>query len=285
MNKYYLCTIWKNESRALLEWIAFHRKLNFDQIHIFDNNSSDGSRDDLIALAKSGFIRHSVIDAVDAGKSPQVEAYRLAVSIARMEGFKWILFIDADEFIVPHTVDTIDELIGSITCGDESISAIGFNWKTFGSSGHKIYDERLTMDRFTRCAGGLRSPNNCVKSIVRIDRLNDPHIHIHKITSGKYINDAGQESIFYDNGMTRNGSFAHAQINHYMVKSYEEFVDKRAKGNANRHDASKDKYDRINDEYFKRFDINEEEDFKIARFRTTTLAEINNLKLALVSGE
>lgn len=117
--------------------------------------------------------------------------------------------------------------------------------------------------------------------MVRVDRLVDPHIHIHKISNGRYINDAGEASSQYGNGMTYNGSYAQSQINYYMVKSYEEFKAKRAKGNANKHDNSQDKYDRVNDEYFKNFDINEERDLKIMRFRESTLHEVDYLKSIL----
>lgn len=110
MNQYYLCSIWKNEANALLEWIAFHRKLDFNLIHIFDNNSTDGSREMLAKISTHGIIKHTVFDSVDNQKSPQIEAYRIAAATARSQGFDWLLFIDADEFIVPYTADSIDQL-------------------------------------------------------------------------------------------------------------------------------------------------------------------------------
>lgn len=276
-----LCSIWKNELHAALEWIAYHKLLGFHGIHIFDNNSTDGSRKLLERLAESQEILHTIWDGNWPGSSPQVEAYREAMRRARQEGFDWILFLDADEFIVPYQQSNISDLIGEITKGDEEISAIAINWKTFGSNGHKEYSHDLVIDRFTRCAEGVKSPNNCVKSIVRLDRLVDPHIHLHKIHHGRYVNDAGIDGDFYGNGMSKNPSFTRCQINHYMVKSYGEFRDKKSKGNANRNDADKDKYDRVNEEYFQRFDINDVTDTKIVRFRDGLLKVLGRLQASI----
>ncbi len=275
-----LCSIWKNEFHAALEWIAYHKLLGFHAIHIFDNNSTDGSRELLKRLDDAQEIHHTIWDKDWPGSSPQVEAYREAAQRAREEGFNWILFLDADEFLVPYKESNICDLIETITKSDAEVSAIAFNWKTFGSNGHKEYKHDLVIDRFTRCAEGFKSPNNCVKSIVRVDRLVDPHIHLHKINHGRYVNDAGADGDFYGNGMSKNPSFSHSQVNHYMVKSYGEFHEKKSKGNANRNNTDKDKYDRVNEEYFRRYDINDVPDAKILRFReklSDELARLNNL--------
>jgi hypothetical protein len=273
-----LCSIWKNELHAALEWIAYHKLLGFEEIRIFDNNSTDGSRKLLERIAEAGEISHTIWDGDWPGSSPQVEAYREAARAARADGFDWIIYLDADEFLVPYQESNISDLIQAITKANEDVSAIAINWKTFGSDGQKEYSPDLVIDRFTRCADGFKSPNNCVKSIVRLERLLDPHIHLHKIDQGRYVNDAGIDGDFYGNGMSKNPSFTRCQVNHYMVKSYGEFHEKKSRGNANRNEADKDKYDRVNDEYFRRFDMNDVPDTKILRFRDSLLKELGRLK-------
>ncbi len=282
-NKIVLCTIWRNELKSALEWIAYHLNLGFDEIYIYDNFSDDGSRELLSILHKSGLINHVIWDYKENG-SPQVSAYKHAADQVR-EDADWIIYIDADEFLVPYNHDNVHELLLDVIGNDQNISAITFNWKTFGSNGHSEYIPALVMDRFLMCREGTLSPNNTVKSMVKLKNLVNPHIHIHEISSGRYVNDASEDAIIYGNGMLRNPSFKQAQINHYMVKSKQEFYEKKLKGNANYAEYSPARFDRIDDDYFKRFDINEVKDENILRFKIRTHDRILMLReILLING-
>ena len=48
----------KNEAPFLLEWVAYHKAIGFDEIVICSNPSNDGTEELLAALAGAGEIGH-----------------------------------------------------------------------------------------------------------------------------------------------------------------------------------------------------------------------------------
>jgi hypothetical protein len=65
-----------------------------------------------------------------------------------------------------------------------------------------------------------------------------------------------------------------AWVNHYIVKSRQEFEEKRLRGKATHAVHAPDKYDRTYEGYFLQYDRNEEEDRAIQRFRAPLMAEL-----------
>lgn len=90
----------RNEGVYLLEWIAYQRLLGFDRIVIYTNNNTDGSRDLLQELHRTGVITLIESD-VSSGGNAQTKAYRHAARLLPQAiSAEWCAFIDIDEFIV-----------------------------------------------------------------------------------------------------------------------------------------------------------------------------------------
>ncbi len=264
----------KNEYFYILEWIAYHRLIGFDRIVIYSNDSSDGSVELLNALARCGVISHW-LQSTGTLVSPQHAAYAHAIQTCATE---WIGFLDADEFLVLKEDETVQDFLARF---DEDVSAIAVNWRLFGSSGREIYEPGLVIERFTRATDTDHSVNTHFKSIVRASRVARMAVHNARLKSGDYVNASG-ERIARDNiGRSQGVETRRAQVNHYCVKSREEFAWKRARGFADRVLGNLDKATERNDVFFAFHDRNECEDLSLFSRRGEVAREIDRLVEAL----
>lgn len=269
-----LCAIMRNEGAYLLEWIAYHRLLGFDQIVIYSNNCSDGSDTAMQALADAGVIKHVPWENTEKG-SPQVSAYNDALSQCSTE---WIAFIDADEFIRLVGHETIHSYLSEF---DTSVSAIGLNWLIFGSAGQIEKQDGLVIERFTKHAHPTFSTNRHIKTIARVKAVDRAHIHMCELRHGNYVDAIGRKIEVIDSGFSENVVIHGAQVFHYIVKSLDEFREKQRRGNANKDVASSDKYSGRRDDYFARYDRNEQSDMDLSAFTPRVQNEIERLSFSL----
>lgn len=53
-----VCMIVKNEEYRIKEWICYHKALGFDSIIIFDNNSTDRTRNEIEKISRFMDVRY-----------------------------------------------------------------------------------------------------------------------------------------------------------------------------------------------------------------------------------
>ncbi len=252
-NRTTLCAIVKNEKSYLLEWIAYHRLLGFDQLVIYSNDCTDGSDELLDALARAKVIDHRLWPSVE-GQAPQRAAYNDAV---RRCGTPWICFLDADEFLVLKDDLKIQDFLQRFP---SQVSAVAFNWRVFGSAGHVTREGGLVIERFTRAAPRRNHINQHCKTVARTADIREVHVHSCDLQRGDYADTSGRPIRIERLGFTPSVEHGFAQVNHYVVKSQQEFRDKQERGNANRPPSSPDKYSGRRGNYFEHHDRNEELD-------------------------
>jgi glycosyltransferase involved in cell wall biosynthesis len=230
-----IASIFKNEYEFVLEWLAFHRVIGFDHFIIADNESDDGTHELLTKLAGLGLV--TVFDFPTSGaRKPQLPAYSHILG-ARPRDIDVLAFIDADEFILPMGgADSLLPLMEQLFA-PKDVSAVALNWATFGSSGHLFTEKGLVIERFTKSAVQTFGINHHYKSIVRPDRVEcfeNPH-HA-RLWWGRYVNTRGHDVVLHPKhgaGLSAEVVWADARVNHYAVKSVEEFVlGKSRKGSA-----------------------------------------------------
>ncbi len=222
-----LVCIVKNERKALAEWLAYHLALGIDRIIAFDNDSDDGTRDYLQALARD-YPVEIIPWPSRPGESPQRSAYAWAIP-NRLQAFDWALFIDCDEFLVLHD----DADIGSFLkrFGDD-VGAIGLNWLTFGSSGRETADYELVTRTFRMGPPAVFHNNHHIKTLARVAMLQGQQVH-HAETAGRYVYADGSDLAWgHTRGISSDIRHGGAQLNHYQVKSHAEFAAKMARGRA-----------------------------------------------------
>ncbi|MEA1675851.1 glycosyltransferase family 2 protein [Nitrospirillum sp. BR 11163] len=299
-----ICAIVKNEGAFLLEWVAYHRLMGVERFVIYNNGSSDDTRAVLDRIAGRAGI--TVIDWPSAPSSRSLaffEARDLVLSLDDPRDFNWwgdtmvgpqlraynhfltyygpdtdwALFIDADEFVVSRPGLSLPASVASYG-RDPAVGGVALNWRYFGSSGHQQPDGRLVIERFIRCAPAMYHGHVHMKSLVRTAALDRMLIHSGRLRDGcHYVDDTGTPVELRDFGFTPAISHARLYIHHYSVKSRMEFDRKRARGRAPFADGHPLKRDGLDDEYFRRQDLNDEVDLILLRRAPAVKAEMARL--------
>lgn len=243
--KFYLavCAIAKNEGPYFQEWIEWHLKQGVEKFYVYDNESTDCTREVLEPYIRSGIVDYVFFP----GTKRQLAAYDDCFERHRTEA-RWIAVIDLDEFIVP----ILDRTIPGFLQRMENFSAVEINWLVYGSGGAKKKAPGGVMERFRKHSLPGHKLNTHVKSIV------DPRRVCSMIGCHEAARISGHSADSHGNPLKKGFRDRKPQqdvirINHYAVKSYEEFLCKRARGRA-----------RINTlreyGYFSQYDLNDIEE-------------------------
>lgn len=224
-----LCAIVKDEIRSIVEWLAHYKVLGFTDFVIYDNESSDGTEKVLQALDDAGELLriewpHSV------GARPQRLAYE---HMRKHSAADWIAFFDADEFLLLREDAGISAFLARF---DADVSAVAVNWVVFNSGGHEHYRPLPVTERFTESLRWRAHYNKSMKAIGRREKLSGTGIHRVQVSDGRYVTPSGKEAKFATGQIMVQPDFEIAVLHHYMVKSLEEFQQKRFRGHANSQD-------------------------------------------------
>lgn len=242
----------KNEGPYLLEWIAHHARLGFAEIVIYDNRSTDGSRDILAGLAAAGRITfRNQPDRPHYG--PQPYAYRDAVGLVRTP---WVAFLDLDELLVLDPGLSVRDLV---TRFGADVAQVAFNWRVFGSSGRIEPGEGPMAERFLRASHATHPVNSHVKTISRSDRIAHVHVHAPYLTDGRVVHADGTPVRFEErHGLAAEIRHGTGRVHHYAVKSRAEFEAKIARGRGTVGTGRADEKQRVApDRFFASLDLND----------------------------
>lgn len=247
----------KNECPYILEFVAHYIAIGFDKVLIVTNDNSDESILLLSHLKAAGiidYIGHTVPDK----NVPQRNAFRLArVWLEANSPGHYVYVADADEFLILHEDSSVSDYIERF----DRVPAISFNWKFFGSDGHETRPRGLVMENYQHRAEDRLREHRTLKSMFRFDEdLEGFSAHFPTHKNLEAINYQYADGTPYPARLTQTKPhqdwsevhFRPACINHYGIKSYEEFSGKRLRGRGAM-SASKD-LPRHTDEYFRKFD-------------------------------
>jgi hypothetical protein len=289
----------KNEAPFLLEWIAYHKVIGFDDIVICSNPSNDGTEELLAALALAGEIRH-----LQAVPGPTDGALRTgSETFTRAFGYRegdWYLWLDADEFLNVHAGDrTVDALIAAM--GTRQIAPV--SWRVFGSGGNSRFPGRFISAAFIGAAEPGFASNLEVKTLFRFSEavrgfgrygINRPALAPGgRMTASDVMVGNGGPALAelranerWLNGVDFGKSawvdpeefgWAHAQINHYVIRTPDFYALKRMRGRGYTANAAGNGQQRYTDEFFHLHDRNEAEDRSILHWEDAVTAEIDRL--------
>ena len=224
-----IASIIKNEAPYLPEWIEYHKMLGVEKFYIYDNESTDNTKEVLKSYIADGTVEYIWFP----GKKMQPKAYLDAV-LRTGSKTHWLVLIDADEFIVPVKNLSIVSVIKNIYKKQKNISQILMGWVVYGSSGHKTKPDGLVIENYKN-RGKFEDSRYSFKAIVNPRKVKIPDCHSCSVRgntideNGNVINiDIFSKKIPSIFSLPRN----RLRLNHYMVKSYEECYNKRCKGNA-----------------------------------------------------
>lgn len=259
-----IVTTMKYEGPYILDWLAHYRTLGVQDFLVFTNDCSDPTDHILRILNQKGIVQHRFNRVMRRGP------HKSALMWARYEpvvmNSDWIFVADVDEYLHIHSGNgTLTGLLAEHDTAD----AISFVWRIFGNAGVTRLTGEPVPRQFCNAQsflGGEKDRRyfktiyrNCDKFArlgVHRPFLSDDAADIRWILpDGTPFSDAQIQK-----GLTLKGHFGYeaAQLNHYALRSVDGFLNKKARGRANHH------LDTIEEDYWKKFDKNDEVDTGLA---------------------
>lgn len=273
----------RNEAAFLLEWLAHHRAVGFDQFLIFSNDCQDGTDVMLDRLEAMGHVTHVRNDGPYDKGGIQFTALKAAAKHKLVKQADWILPLDVDEFVNIHCGDhTLPALHAAIP----DATAITLTWRLFGAASQVRYSDKPVLETFTRAAPAvLYWPwrASMFKTLYRNDgTYKKPGVHRprdsndKKLAKARWFDGNGdalpepfvKKRIFSNFGKDNYGL---VQLNHYPLGAMESYVLKADRGRAVHSD------DLLGLDYWVERNFNTDEDTSIqslASPRTAFLSEM-----------
>lgn len=259
-----LCAIFRDECEILKEWIEYHKLVGVEHFILYNNLS----RDDFASILNP-YIKSGIVTLIDWPKEhSQMEAYADCVKKFRKET-EWIGFIDLDEFVVPNgKYITIYDFLKKFTYKAPFVIVY---WRIFGSSGYIDRDRtKLVSESFTSCSYKFLNIGKYfynTKFEYDAPKKNQDGFMHYRWGSLRNISippmNVFGKFCFYDIHKVCGYCFP-IQINHYVIKSYNEYIEKKAKRGGGIHSIQQGFHDT---QYFFDHDIMcQDKDYKIYRY-------------------
>jgi len=208
------------DEKHIKEWVAHHLNLGFDFIYIFDHKSLEPISKQFKPNPKLK------IERIDYTIDFLKESLMMKAK-AHAKSYDWMLYLDADEFLVLNQHQLVHELLQTY----ETYNQVGFNWLVFGSNYLTTEPDGMILENYIRCNSKL---NMRIKTFVR------PEAVVSTKSPHAYITNNMKISI---NGITRNPLIAEhpyhyplpdklytdaiAYVAHYMYQSYDIYTSRK----------------------------------------------------------
>ncbi|PRY79821.1 glycosyltransferase family 2 protein [Marivita geojedonensis] len=266
-----IVTTMKNEGPFILEWLAYHRAIGFDDVLVYTNDCTDGTDTMLQMLERKGYVQHRENPFRESGLKPQHAALQASDDESVVRNAAWVTCIDVDEYVNIKVGDgTLDALFDAVP----DANMIAMTWRLFGNGDVHEYEDRPITEQFLRCAPEFaRKPHQAwgFKTLFQnIGLFKKMGVHRPKGLNPQlweeinWVNGSGQllPREMYRNGWrstTDTYGYDLVQLNHYAVRSAESFLVKRDRGRVNHVDRDQGLA------YWFRMNNNAEEELSIQR--------------------
>ena len=224
----------KNEAPYSEEWVNFHHKQGVSHFIIYDNESEDNLHEVLKPYINAGLVTYHFMPR----RARQIDAYNIAVHDYGHK-FKYMGFIDADEFVFVRNntyegkKHDLYAFVDGFMKAHPNAGGIGINWCVFGSNGHITKPEGGVLENYTMRSKDNHSDNRHIKTIcdpLKIFAFRTMHFLIFR-RGFKLLDENGE---ILNDSLSKEVHSSKIRINHYCVKSFEEFKAKRMRGLADR---------------------------------------------------
>lgn len=216
----YLFTNARDEPN-IAEWIAHHILLGFDKVIVFDHLS----KEHINTKIKTNFDNKLEVKRVDGSGNIKIKLMMDAVNIACSRNVSWMLYLDADEFLLLNSgITNIKKLLAYFSNAD----SVAINWLFFGSSGHITQPKGLITENFIKSDMIL---DKHVKTFVRpyiVKSVSNPHYYLITNPLRCYAVTGSRVTMGPFNNQPLPFIKTPAYIAHYYIQSEEEHL--RRKG-------------------------------------------------------
>lgn len=208
-----LCLVARDEDPYIDEIICYYKLMGVEKFYIYDNQSK-------IPLSETLKKYGDLVNVINApGQAIQMSAYTSCVYNFKNDT-KWLLVVDADEFIVPKEKDTISEILTDYE--KQGIGGLGINWQIFGSNGNIGKPDGLVVENYTYAMPKNHIESRHIKTCLLMEHTQsaggDPHSFIYK--PGYTCVSENYEPI---KGPFTPHSSNKIGLNHYCLKSLDEW--------------------------------------------------------------
>jgi hypothetical protein len=222
----------RDDGLSALEFVAHYRALGFAAIFIYSNDNVDGSDGLLRCLHDHGVITY-IDNAVGPETHPQRKAFAHALHmLPALRRFEWVFFLDSDEFFVPapDPMAGIGDVLDGVErrFGADLPAALCYHWRWYLSAARYAWSPGLLLERFqhARAHRGLKSLAR-LPAVASMCRLHTPIP-----TADERLAQSDLALFAADAFENREPVYSGGQLNHFWVKSFEEFSIKKARGDA-----------------------------------------------------
>ncbi len=206
------------DEENILEWYAHHINLGFTHIYIFDHQS--------IKPISTIINDKNVTVKQITGNSIKIPLMNIAKNIAIEGNYDWMLYLDADEFLILNFHENVNDFIKNYELYDQ----IGINWLLFGSNYHDKTPSGTMLEKYTRSCDKL---NKHIKSFIRptkIIYIDNPHFYFIQNMNNAISTNFNKYDIAHPYWLSNNEKYTEvvAYIAHYYVQSYETYLSRKA---------------------------------------------------------
>ena len=245
-----ITAIMKNEGAYLKEWLDYHILVGVEKFYLYDNESSDNTTEIL-----KPYIERGIVDYIYwPGKSQQQPAYTDSLNKHANET-KYMAIIDLDEFLVATDYENIVDYLNTLPSG---FAQLVIGWEQYGSSGHIHKPKGLVIENYKYHAAHSWGVKSIVNPRLVYETVN-PHTHE---VAGFSIDENGKKLGRIDQTENRNITTHKIRVNHYVTKSYDEYIKRMNQGSVSK--MKIDEYRSI--EKFKWYDRNEVYDYIMKKY-------------------
>ena len=231
-----LAVILRNEAARIGEWATFHLAAGARHLHVYDNGCTDATlpilRDTVPAERLTVVPWRQNLSEAGLGREIHNQALAYAHAASNFGGaYRWMGFIDADEFLIPTRAASLDEALAHL--GPE-VRSLSLPWHMFGRSGHARTPEGGVVRNFRKRAA---DPMSDVRGVRQFKCLADPchltAVGVHAMQVDGHSdtwNDRGERVAIGRRERPDFYSVDHLQLNHYYTGSEEELAAKIGRG-------------------------------------------------------
>ena len=206
-------TMIKNEGAYVKEWLDYHLLAGADHFYIYDNESTDDTKEILQPYIKAGVVSYTSYP----GKARQCEIYTDAVQNYKFF-CRYMAFIDTDEFIFPQNDKSIAEVADEILKDKSNAAGIGVNSADYTENNSETAeDSKSVLEKFTL---KITTFNTTIKTIAnprRIDFFYNPNFPVY-FKPFHAVGETGQE---IQNAFNPTATADKICINHCIRKTGE----------------------------------------------------------------
>lgn len=198
----------------LREWVNHHLSIGFSKVYLFDHLSVQPVRNEMMGVP------NVIVERIAMPFANKMRLMLCAASYSLRNGYDWMMYLDADEFLFLRNDDTVESFLSRYP---SSIHQIGLNWVVFGSN---FLDKKPKdiIPAYTRSLPQLHREVKCFVRPGMVNTRNIPSPHFFFLKPGGRSVGWDSEPLTGPHYVDRSGmnwEIATAYVAHYIVQAYE----------------------------------------------------------------